>query len=625
MISIMETNNTYTKIPNMKEADFHSNTGKSGSNCNYGNSTWKGSNHPTGDYVFPKVTLYNYEELIDGELDPSSIGINSLSIDTTNSVTSGMFCEKPQIYETYIKSYSNSRIYPLGSDIDGYYLNDFYSTVGLQSKVNKLAHKTYVGSHLSKDCPSFYDGVRPWKSSLTNINLKVIDTSNTEFLHCSYKNKASYLFIDKDIMSIDVKRNEDGTMNKTYYTNIDSAFITNSFSPSSTSGYICFSILGRGNLDGVQIIPYVEGNNLTIDNTSVYISEGVASIESIILPNKWERVHYIIHYTSNSSLNGTIKVGLKVPLYYEEHNNLSLGISLCGGIISETSYPLVWNSKLRDSKIPTSISQINFDLIPEGDSYKDNVNYLSSRPWTITYKRKIEASISSITDIIGRLKITTTVTPSSGSVQMSSISNEVQGNNNDYTLDYSDSPYETVYIVFNGTNTLYYYLYNKSNCICYFTQDITSFSNCLDSIFIEETDNDGNIITKNKKGEDIKPIRISAILGGEFTTISSDNKVRDTNLDVSLCDIAYSDFIFIDEKALSQEEISKIENSYMTVHDSYNDSSARSIVHEYTIFEEKTIQNSDGSTINTISYAGVLEEVSPINTQVMYASKFIEK
>ena len=41
MTSLLETNNTYTKIPIMKEADFHSNIGKSGSNCNYGeNSDW---------------------------------------------------------------------------------------------------------------------------------------------------------------------------------------------------------------------------------------------------------------------------------------------------------------------------------------------------------------------------------------------------------------------------------------------------------------------------------------------------------------------------------------------------------------------------------------------------------
>ena len=622
MTSLLETNNTYTKVFNIKEADFHSNTGKSGSGCNYGNGTWKGSKHPSEGYVYPKVTLYNYEELIDGEIDSSDTATNSLNIDTLNSVNVGMICEKPQVIEAFAKEYSNSRIYPLGSDIDGYYLKDFYSTVGLQSKSGKLVHRTYKGSHLSKDCPNFHDGVRSWKNPPSNVNLKLMDSTNTEFLHCSYKEKIPYLFIDKGLMSIDVKRNSDGTMNKTYYTNIDNASVAISYSPSSTSGYVCFSVFIRGNLGEVQAIPYIEGSNLTIDSKSIYISNDTASEQSIKIPDRWERIHYIIHYTSNS--NGSIKLGIKIPIYYESHNNLSLGVSLCGGAISETSYPLVWNSRLREANVPTKKSQINFDITPEGDSYKNNINYLSNRPWTITYKRKIEAGTSTITDVIGRLKIVTSVTPTGGKIQMGSLVNGVYGNNNNYTLDYSWSPVETVYIVFNGTDTLSYYLYERSSLIKSFTQKITDFSNCLDSIFIEETDDNGNVITKDKNDKAIEPIRINAILGGGYTTISSDNKVRDTDLDVALCDVAYSDFIFLEEKNLSKSEITKIQNSSMTLHDSSKDSTPRNIVYEYTIFEEKKIQSQD-KEITSLVYTGVLEDLSPTNTVIMYANKFTEK
>ena len=54
-------------------------------------------------------------------------------------------------------------------------------------------------------------------------------------------------------------------------------------------------------------------------------------------------------------------------------------------------------------------------------------------------------------------------------------------------IDYSKSPVETIYVVFNGTDTLKYFLYERNTLIKSFTQKITDFSNCLDSIFIEET------------------------------------------------------------------------------------------------------------------------------------------
>ena len=625
MISIMETNSAYTKINTMKEADFHSNAGKSGSSCNYGSSYWKGADHPSAGYVYPKVTLYDYERITDGEIDPTDTGTNYININTANSVVNGMFCEKPQLFETFAKEYSNSRIYPLGSDIDGYYLNNFYSTVGLQSKSGKIIHKTYLGKHLSKDCPNFHDGVRPWKLPSSDLNYKVVKTSDIGFNHCDYKEKNPYLFIDRSLIALDVKRNSDGTMNKTYYNGIDTASVVTSFSPKTTSGYVCFSILVRGNLGEVQASPHIEGSGLTIDSKSIYISNSTASEDSISIPYRWERLHYIVHYTSNTSLTGSIALGLKIPVYSGDSNNLSLGISLCGGIISETPYPLAWNPRLREANIPTSRSQLNFDLIPDGDTYKDDVTYLSTRPWTMVYKRKIEAGNSTITDTIGRLKITTTLTPTGGKIQLSSLVNGAHGNNNNYTLDYSKSPVETIYVVFNGTDTLKYFLYERNTLIKSFTQKITDFSNCLDSIFIEETDTDGNVITKNKNNEDVEPIRVSAILGGTFSTISSASKVRDTDLDVVLCDVAYSDFIFIDNEIIPESEITRIQNGFMTIHNSDGDSSARKIIYEYTIFEETEVQNADSSVVKSIKYAGVLEDTSPTNTFVMYADKFTEK
>ena len=91
-----------------------------------------------------------------------------------------------------------------------------------------------------------------------------------------------------------------------------------------------------------------------------------------------------------------------------------------------------------------------------------------------------------------------------------------------------------------------------------------------------------------------------------------------------LCDVAYSDFIFLEEKKLSESEITKIQNSSMTLHDSSKDSNPRNIVYEYTIFEKKKIQSQD-KEITSLVYTGVLEDLLPTNTVIMYANKFTEK
>ena len=475
MTSLLETNSTYTKIPIMNEADFHSNIGKSGSNCNYWeNSDWKGATHPSEGYVYPKVTLYDYEDLIDGDIDPSDTGINSILMNTTNSVSTGMFCEKPWLFSSFVEENSNSRIYPLGSDIDGYYLKDFYSTVGLQYKTGKLAHEPYNGKNLSKECPSFYDGVRSWEDSSLETNLKILKSSNLRFEHCSYKDKLPYLFIDKGLLSIDVKRKSDGTMDTNYYDTVNEAIVCSSFSPSKDSGYICFSMLVKGDISSILSYPYIsEEQNLTIDSKEFYISNGEASEEGITIPPKWERVHFIVHYAvTNGASPSSVNIGLRIPVYNGENNNLSKGFSICEGMISETSYPLVWNYRLRESVIPTSKSLINFDLAPEGDSFKEDTSYLSTKAWTISYKRKLSACTSTIMDIIGRLRITTSLTPSGGKIQMSSIDNGATGNNFNYELDYSKSPVETIYITYNGSGTIKYYLYVGNSLIKSFTQNL---------------------------------------------------------------------------------------------------------------------------------------------------------
>ena len=624
MTSLLETNSTYTKIPIMKEADFHSNIGKSGSNCNYGeNSDWKGATHPSEGYVYPKVTLYNYEEIIDGDIDPSDTGINSILMNTTNSVSTGMFCEKPWLFSSFVEENSNSRIYPLGSDIDGYYLKDFYSTVGLQYKTGKLAHEPYNGKNLSKECPSFYDGVRSWKDSSSETNLKVLGASNIRFDHCSYKEKSPYLFIDKGLLSINVKRKSDGTMDRDYYSSVSEATVCSTFSPSSASGYICFSILAKGDLTNILSYPYIgEEQNLTIDSKEFYISNGEASEEGITIPTKWERIHFIIHYTvTDNASPRSVSIGLRVPVYNGDNNNLSQGVSFCEGMISETSYPLVWNYRLRESAIPTSKSLINFDLAPEGDSFKEDTSYLSTKAWTISYKRKLSACTSTIMDTIGRLRITTSLTPSGGKIQMSSIDNGATGNNFNYELDYSKSPIETIYITYNGSGTIEYYLYVGYSLIWSFTQSISSFGNCLHSVFLEETDADGSVLTTDKFGNTIEPMRISAILGGGFTTISN-NKVRDTNLDVSLCESAYSDFIFLEGRVVTPSEMDKIQKGFMATKDTSKAPSPQSIFYEYTIFEEKDVEGSDSKIME---YVGVLQDNSPTNTVVMFADSFTER
>lgn len=624
MTSLLETNSTYTKIPIMKEADFHSNIGKSGSDCNYGKeSTWKGASHPSGDYIYPKVTLYNYEDIIDGDIDPSDTGINSILMNTTNSVSTGMFCEKPWLFSSFVEENSNSRIYPLGSDIDGYYLKDFYSTVGLQYKTGKLSHEPYNGKHLSKDCPSFYDGIRSWEDSSLKTNLKVLGTSNIRFDHCSYTEKFPYLFIDKGLFSIDVKRNPDGTMNSNYYSTVNEALVCSTFSPSSTSGYICFSILAKGDLSNILSYPYVgEEQNLTIDSKEFYISNGEASEEGITIPTKWERIHFIVHYTTTEGASpSSVTLGIRVPVYNGDKNNLSQGVSFCEGMISETSYPLVWNYRMREATIPTSKSLINFDLTPEGGSLKEDIAYLSTKPWSISYKRKLSACTSTIMDTIGRLKITTSLTPSGGKIQMSSLDNGAVGSNFSYELDYSRSPVETIYITYDGSREIVYSLYAGSSLIGKFSQDLSSFGNSLYSVFLEETDEEGNPITVDKNGNPIEELRINAILGGGFTIISN-NRVTDMNLDVSLCECAYTDFIFLEEKVLSTTEMNKIQESFMLIKDTSKASTPQRISYEYTIFNEKEVEGSDSKVME---YVGVLQDNAPTNTVVMFADSFIEK
>lgn len=625
MTSLLETNNTYTKIPIMKEADFHSNIGNSGSNCNYGEkATWKGSSHPSEEYVYPKVTLYDYEEgLMDGDIDPSDMRINSILMNTTNSVSTGMFCEKPWLFNSFVKENSNSRIYPLGSDIDGYYLKDFYSTIGLQYKTRKLAHESYNGKNLSKDCPSFYDGVRSWRNSSSEVNLKVLDSSNLRFDHCSYKEKVTYLFVDKNLLSIDVKRKSDGTMDKNYYSSINEATVCSTFSPSNASGYICFSILAKGNLTDILLYPYIgEEQNLTIDTKEFYISNGGASEEGITVPTKWERIHFIIHYTvTDSASPSSVSIGLRIPVYYEDNNNLSQGISFCEGMVSETSYPLVWSYRFRENVIPTSKFLINFDLAPEGDSFKEDTSYLSTKAWTISYKRKLSACTSAIMDTIGRLRINTSLTPTGGKIQMISFDNGATSSNFTYELDYSKSPIETIYITYNGSGVIRYYLYVGQSLIRSFTQNLSSLGNCLHSIFLEETDEEGNTLITDRFGNTIEPIRISVILGGGFTNIS-DNKVKDTDFEVSLCESAYSDFIFLEDKVMTPSERDKIQGSFMSVKDTSEASSPQSISYEYTIFEEKNIEGSDSKVME---YIGVLQDNSPTNTVVMFADNFTER
>ena len=116
-------------------------------------------------------------------------------------------------------------------------------------------------------------------------------------------------------------------------------------------------------------------------------------------------------------------------------------------------------------------------------------------------------------------------------------------------------------------------------------------------------------------------MRISAILGGGFTTISN-NKVRDTNLDVSLCESAYSDFIFLEGRVVTPSEMDKIQKGFMATKDTSGTSSPQSIFYEYTIFEEKNVENSDSKIME---YVGVLQDNSPTNTVVMFADSFTER
>ena len=624
MTSLLITNNSYTKIPTIKEADFHSNIGKSGENCNYGsNSSWKGE-PPSEGFVYPKVTLYSYEDIVDGDIDESDTQINSYSatpINTKNSTETGMFCEKTPLFRSYASENNNSRIYPLGSSLDGYFLDDYYSSVGLQSKSGMIPHFSYRGKNLSQTCPYFYDGMRSWKDVTTESKLVILDTSNLTFEHCAYSEDSPYLFVDKELISLDVKRNSDGTMNTSYYNGIDKARLYYTFVPSEASGHICLSFLVRGRVGSININSYVEPNGLTLSSNSSYISEGTVDGDSIVCPDKWERVYTIVGY-SGATADSSIRIGFEIPIYWGDKTNLSRGISFCEGMVSETSYPLVWNQRFREASLPTSKSPIIFDLLSEYRRY-DVLKYLSTLDsWTISYRRKIGVGTSSIVDTIGRMTITTTFTPSGGKIQIDSIENGTKGNNNIYTLDYSASPLETIYLTYNrSTSQLHYYLFVEDTLITDFTQSLSTFGNCLNFSFLDETDGNGIVITKDRYGNVIDPYRIGVILGGYFTVIDSD-RVKDLDIDISPCEVAYSDFVFLENKGLSEDEITKIQKTFMVVSDSSEGYSPERIIYEYSIFEESPVE---GSTSKLMEYRGTLKNEAPSNTVVIFANNFTEK
>ena len=291
-------------------------------------------------------------------------------------------------------------------------------------------------------------------------------------------------------------------------------------------------------------------------------------------------------------------------------------------MVSETSYPLVWNQRFREASLPTSKSPIIFDLLSEYRRY-DVLEYLSTLDsWTISYRRKIGVGTSSIIDTIGRMTITTTFTPSGGKIQINSIDNGTKGNNNNYTLDYSASPLETIYLTYNrSTSQLHYYLFVEDTLITDFTQSLSTFGNCLNFSLLDETDENGVVITKDRYGNVIDPYRIGVILGGYFTVIDSD-RVKDLDIDISPCEVAYSDFVFLENKGLSEDEITKIQKTFMVVSDSSEGYSPERIIYEYSIFEESPVK---GSTSKLMEYRGTLKNEAPSNTVVIFANNFTEK
>ena len=374
-------------------------------------------------------------------------------------------------------------------------------------------------------------------------------------------------------------------------------------------------------MGSININSYVEPNGLTLSSNSSYISEGTVDGDSIVCPDKWERVYTIVGY-SGATVASSIKIGFEIPIYWEDKTNLSRGISFCEGMVSETSYPLVWNPRFREALLPTSKSPIVFDLLSDYRRY-DVLEYLSTLDsWTISYRRKIGAGTSSIVDTIGRMTITTTFTPSGGKIQIGSIDNGTKGNNNNYTLDYSTSPLETIYLTYNrSTSQLHYYLFVEDTLIRDFTQKISTFGNCLNFSLLDETDEKGMVITKDKDGNILDPYRIGVILGGYFTAIDSD-RVKDLDIDISPCEVAYSDFVFLENKGLSKDEITNIQKTFMVISDSNGGYSPEKIVYEYSIFEESPVE---GSTSKLMEYRGTLKNEAPSNTVVIFANNFTEK
>ena len=181
---------------------------------------------------------------------------------------------------------------------------------------------------------------------------------------------------------------------------------------------------------------------------------------------------------------------------------------------------------------------------------------------------------------------------------------------------------ETIYLTYNkSTSQLYYYLFVEDTLIKDFTQNISTFGNCLNFSLLDETDEKGMVITKDKDGNTLDPYRIGVILGGYFTAIDSD-RVKDLDIDISPCEVAYSDFVFLENKRLSKDEITNIQKTFMVVSDSSRGYSPERIVYEYSIFEESPVK---GSTSKLMEYRGTLKNETPTNTVVMFANNFTEK
>lgn len=614
-MDILKTNPNRTYIKHMHEVDFHSNIGKSGSECDYGNADWtsesEGTLAPPSEFNFPKVSVYDYNDILDSDtsLNPIDAYTGEDTLSTDNSVDVGMFCERTPKFKRYSLENNHSHIYPLGSDLDGYTLYNFYRDIGLTSKY-KASHSNYMGSNLSKECAYSFKGMSSWEKT---GKIDIIPMPNFLSKHCDSKVANKNLFIDDYVLDFDIKRKSNGYVDTDYYNALPQGTEAKIYTTLEYNGQCCFSFYIRSKSSSPVLFKILnEKSDGTPWSNNIIV---VSSLETETISDEvyykaiddWTRVSFIC---SSDARGLSINVGISIPIYLHGGAlNIANKGCFCACMRSTDLHPNLWDS--RNSKNISKKFPLNFKL---GDFY--NKKYLSENPWTMSFHRYFERGIDTLTltDTIGSLKLETIID------EIGNILIRVTDNTGsfllqqdvDYRYDYINE--EDIFLVYNG-RTLTVVSFDKDTMNYSVSLDISSVcSDCFSLLKIQEYKNGEEVILD----KDIDYVYQSVLLGGELRPSCINNGViLDTDILINSACVSYSDFVYLDRDVLSIEDMNNIQKIYMTVESLHDDTlETRKIYYTYTIY--------DTTDIGNLEKVGVLVDNHPSSSVVMFSNNFKE-